>query len=378
MRALAIAATGMNAQQTNLEVIANNIANINTTGVQAGAGGIHRPALPGRAPAGRSDPRRRRIVPEGAQIGLGVRTAAIRNLHVQGALTQTGNKLDLALDGPGWFQVDGADGETLYTRAGAFNTNADRRTGDASTATRSHPAITVPTDALEVSRQRDRAGLRAHRRPDRPAVARPADARHFRQRCRPRAARRQSLSRDRRLPVRPITGVPGDPGFGTIHQGYLESSNVDPVKDITELIAAQRAYEMNSKVIQAADEMAGTVRRASASHARRSLPLHASWQPLAVIGLNVTVAAGAQLVSLPVPTATIYPGEEIEAGSLTDRTFLAVADRQRLSPLAGFAGRQNREAHAFAGSSDSRQCRRRGRSRQARDGCNSCFSSRAF
>ena len=115
MRALAIAATGMTAQQTNVEVIANNIANINTTGVQAVARRIHRPALPGRARRGRRPTAvGKRPIPEGAQIGLGVRTAAIRNLHMQGALTNTGNKLDLALNGRGWFQIAGANGETFY------------------------------------------------------------------------------------------------------------------------------------------------------------------------------------------------------------------------------------------------------------------------
>ena len=118
MRALAIAATGMNAQQTNLEVIANNIANINTTGFKRVARRVHRPALPGRAPAGRAQPRRRRTRCRKARRSASAcAPTAIRNLHMQGALTSTGNKLDLALNGRGWFQIAGANGEhVLYPR----------------------------------------------------------------------------------------------------------------------------------------------------------------------------------------------------------------------------------------------------------------------
>ena len=135
MKALAIAATGMNAQQTNLEVIANNIANINTTGFKRARAEFsdllyqvdRMQGVPNRANAS--------IVPEGVSIGLGVKTAAVRNLHIQGGLTSTGNKFDLALTGNGWFQIEGADGQTLYTRAGAFNTNA---TGQLVTRRRLH------------------------------------------------------------------------------------------------------------------------------------------------------------------------------------------------------------------------------------------------
>ena len=125
MRALAIAATGMNAQQTNVEVIANNIANINTTGFKRARAEftdlLYQAERVAGAPArGGEDP-----IPEGAQIGLGARPAAVRNLHMQGALTNTGNKLDLALNGRGWFQVANANGEQFYTRAGSFNKNAN-------------------------------------------------------------------------------------------------------------------------------------------------------------------------------------------------------------------------------------------------------------
>ena len=125
MRALAIAATGMSAQEQNLEVIANNVANINTTGFKRSRAEFtdliyQTERLMGVASRGRDA-----TIPEGAQIGLGVRTAAIRSVNIQGALTNTGNTLDLAINGRGWFQVTTPNGDTVYTRDGAFNTNAN-------------------------------------------------------------------------------------------------------------------------------------------------------------------------------------------------------------------------------------------------------------
>jgi flagellar basal-body rod protein FlgG len=257
MRALAIAATGMDAQQTNLEVIANNIANINTTAFKRARAEFtdllyQAERLQGVPVRGGGNP-----VPEGAQIGLGVRTAAIRNLHQQGALAQTGNPLDLALNGRGWFQVIGADGETLFTRAGAFNTNA---TGQLVTLDgyQVDPSITVPTDAVEVvvnesgqvyARVEPSSELQLLGQLNLATFANDAGLEPL----------GGNLYRETVASGAPAIGVPADPGYAKIHQGYLESSNVDPVKEITQLIAAQRAYEMNSKVIQAADEMAGTI-----------------------------------------------------------------------------------------------------------------------
>jgi flagellar basal-body rod protein FlgG len=257
MKALSIAATGMNAQQTNLEVIANNIANINTTGFKRARAEFsdllyqvdRLQGVPNRA----NDS----IVPEGASIGLGVKTTAIRNLHIQGSLVSTGNKFDLALTGPGWFQIEGSDGETLYTRAGAFNTNAN---GDLVTADgyAVQPAITVPADAVQIVVNKTgqvfaqidgQAELQDLGQLTLASFANEAGL----------APLGDNLFQETAASGPANVGVPGDPGLATIQQGYLESSNVDPVKEITELIAAQRAYEMNSKVIQAADEMAAVV-----------------------------------------------------------------------------------------------------------------------
>ena len=150
MRALAIAATGMNAQQTNVEVIANNIANINTTGFKRARAEFTDLLYQVERMQGVQNRGGEGVVPEGAELGLGVRLAAIRNLNLQGTLNQTGNNLDLALNGAGWFQVQGPNGETLYTRDGAFNTNAQGQmvTLDGYLV---DPQITIPQGATGIS-----------------------------------------------------------------------------------------------------------------------------------------------------------------------------------------------------------------------------------
>ena len=257
MRALAIAATGMNAQQTNLEVIANNIANINTTGFKRARAEFSDLLYQVERLQGVPNQANQAIVPEGAHIGLGVKTAAIRNLHVQGSLTSTGNKYDLALVGTGMFQIEGADGQTLYTRSGAFNTNA---TGQLVTIDGNPvvPGVTVPVDAVEVivnktgqvfARLEGQTNLQELGQLTLATFANEAGL----------SPLGDNLFQETAASGAANVGVPGDLGYATVQQGYLESSNVDPVKEITELIAAQRAYEMNSKVIQAADEMAAVV-----------------------------------------------------------------------------------------------------------------------
>jgi flagellar basal-body rod protein FlgG len=257
MKALAIAATGMNAQQTNLEVIANNIANINTTGFKRARAEFSDLLYQTERLQGVPSRANGNIIPEGASIGLGVKTTAIRNLHIQGSLTATGNKFDLALTGIGWFQVEGADGETLYTRAGAFNTNAN---GELVTADgyNVQPAITVPDDAVEVIvNKTGQVFARIDGQTDLQQLGQLTLATFANEAG--LAPLGDNLFQETTASGPANVGVPGDPGFATVEQGYLENSNVDPVKEITELISAQRAYEMNSKVIQAADEMAATV-----------------------------------------------------------------------------------------------------------------------
>jgi flagellar basal-body rod protein FlgG len=257
MRALAIAATGMNAQEQNLEVIANNIANINTTGFKRSRAEFTDLIYQSERLMGVASRGRDATVPDGAQIGLGVRTAAIRTVNIQGSLTNTGNTLDVAINGLGWFQVTTPEGDTVYTRDGSFNTNAAGQlvTSDGYTVT---PAILIPATATNVVISQSgvvSATIPGQTAPQtlgqltianfvNTAGLQPLGSNLFQQTAASGA---------------PTVGVPGDTSFGTLQQGYIEASNVDPVSEITNLIAAQRAYEMNSKVIQAADQMAGTI-----------------------------------------------------------------------------------------------------------------------
>ena len=257
MRALAIAATGMSAQQTNVEVIANNIANINTTGFKRAKAEFTDLLYETERLQGVSSRGANASVPEGAQLGLGVRTAAIRNLQTQGTLTNTGNSLDLALTGRGWFQVVGPNGDTVYTRSGAFNTNATGQlvTLDGYSVS---PSIVVPpnTSAITVSQSgivsATVAGNTTPVQLGQMTIANFANETGLEHLG-------SNLFRETPASGAAVSGVPGDPGFATVSQGYLEASNVDPVKEISDLISAQRAYEMNSKVIQAADQMGETV-----------------------------------------------------------------------------------------------------------------------
>lgn len=195
-------------------------------------------------------------MPEGANIGLGVQTVAVRNIQVQGELSQTQNELDIALVGRGWFQIQMPDGTTAYTRAGSFNKSdtgqivtpdgnvlelASRSRTTPAASPSANPAVsaiigtaTTPTvlGQLQIANFVNEAGLQ------------PMGSNLFTQ---------TPASGD------PVVSDPNQNGFAYLKQNYLESSNVDPVKEITDLITAQRAYEMNSKVITTADEMAQIV-----------------------------------------------------------------------------------------------------------------------
>ena len=257
MRSLSIAATGMTAQQLNVEVIANNIANINTTGYKRSRAEFTDLLYQIERIHGSPDRSGENAIPEGAQLGLGTRLSAIRSLNIQGPLNNTGNKLDLAINGPGWFQVSGADGETLYTRAGAFNTNG---TGQLVTLDgyAVQPSITLPAGTIDVHVNKS-GQVFAHigGQPDFTEIGQLTLATFANSAG--LDALGGNLYRASQASGSAVIGAPGEPAFGTVEQGYLEDSNVDPVKEITELISAQRAYEMNSKVIQAADDMAGVV-----------------------------------------------------------------------------------------------------------------------
>jgi flagellar basal-body rod protein FlgG len=257
MRALSIAATGMNAQEQNLEVIANNVANINTTGFKRSRAEFTDLIYQTERVMGVSSRGRDATVPEGAQVGLGVRTAAIRSLQIQGAMTNTGNTLDLAINGRGWFQVTTPNGDTVYTRDGALNTNANGQlvTTDGYLVT---PTVTIPPTATSVTVSQTGLVTATVAGQTTPQSLGQLTIANFINEAGLQALG-SNLFQQTAASGQPTVGVPGDTAFGVLQQGYLEASNVDPVSEITNLISAQRAYEMNSKVIQAADQMSGTI-----------------------------------------------------------------------------------------------------------------------
>jgi flagellar basal-body rod protein FlgG len=257
MRALAIAATGMDAQQTNLEVIANNIANINTTAYKRSRAEFSDLLYQTERAKGIANRPNQAAVPEGANIGLGVQTAAVRNIHTQGELEQTENSLDVAVVGSGWFQIQMPDGTTSYTRAGSFNKSD---TGQIVTVDGNPliPNVTVPNNASAITISTSGEIAATIGTAATPTVLGQMQIANF-----VNEAGLQPMGSNlfTQTPASgdPVLSNPNIDGFGSIKQGYLESSNVDPVKEITNLITAQRAYEMNSKVITTADEMASVV-----------------------------------------------------------------------------------------------------------------------
>jgi flagellar basal-body rod protein FlgG len=257
MRVLSIAATGMSAQQLNVEVIANNIANSNTTGFKRSRAEftdlLYQVVRGASVPSAGGE----NLVPEGAELGLGVKLSAIRNINIQGPISQTGNQLDLAINGDGWFQISLPSGEIAYSRAGSLNTDANGQlvNGDGLPI---DPAITLPADTVAVTISKSgevyvRAGTGGTEQLvgqlTLASFVNPAGLR----------ALGDNLFQETEASGPPTVENPGSGAVGVIEQGYLEESNVDPVQEITELISAQRAYELNSKVIQAADEMASVI-----------------------------------------------------------------------------------------------------------------------
>ncbi len=252
MRALSIAASGMAAQQLNVEVIANNIANSNTTAYKRSQAEFADLLYQTERAAGVLSRNGGEPIPSGMQIELGVQTVAVEKFNIQGSLTQTGNQLDLALNGRGWFQISGPNNQTLYTRAGNFSKNSQGQlvTQDGYQLI---PNITLPSTTVSVQVTMDGVvsvdpGTGIYQQVGQLTIANfPNEA--------GLSALGDNLYQETTSSGNPQTAAPQQPGFASIQQGYLEASNVDPVQEITNLITAQRNYEMNSKIIQASDEM---------------------------------------------------------------------------------------------------------------------------
>jgi flagellar basal-body rod protein FlgG len=256
MQALRTAATGMAAQQLNVEVISNNIANMNTVGFKRQRAEFQDLLYQTLVRAGTQSSSQGTTVPTGVQIGAGVRAGSTYRITSQGSLTRTDNRYDLAIDGRGYFQVLMPSGETAYTRAGNFSLN-DQGQLVTSDGYLVQPAITIPQDATDVTIsptgqvQVTQAGSTT------PQVVGQLQISTFLNEAGLEATG-NNLFRESAASGSATTGAPGDPGFGRLVQGYTEASNVDPVSEITALIVAQRAYEMNSKVITTADQMLST------------------------------------------------------------------------------------------------------------------------
>ncbi len=252
MQALRTAATGMSAQQLNVEVISNNIANMNTVGFKKQRAEFQDLLYHTLERAG-AQAAEGAIVPTGVQIGGGVKAGSVYRITEQGAVTQTGNPYDLAIEGRGFFQVLMPSGENAYTRAGNLSLNADGQlvTEDGYAI---QPAINVPGDAtaISVSKTGQVQAVRAGQ--TEAEVVGQIELANFVNEAGLNAIG-DNLLMETAASGPANVGAPGAAGFGNLLQGYTEASNVDAVTEITALIVAQRAYEMNSKVISAADEM---------------------------------------------------------------------------------------------------------------------------
>lgn len=259
MQALKIAATGMAAQQMRVDVTANNIANMSTNGFnprRAEFADLHYQQVrgPGAVQAGTGE-----ILPAGIQIGLGVRPAAVAMEVGQGAARETGGDLDLMIEGAGYFEIQLPSGETAYTRDGAFKLSADGEvvTSDGFALV---PGITVPEDARELVINAD--GTVYARFQDQVALQQIGEvtlASFVNQKG--LEAIGDNLFRETEASGEPLIGDPGTEGRGFLRQAYLEDSSVDVVSEITEMIEAQRGYELNSQVLKTADEMLSTASR---------------------------------------------------------------------------------------------------------------------
>lgn len=256
MRTLDIGATGMLAQQTNVEVISNNIANMNTTAYSKRRTEFQDLLYQSMRRIGSPSSDTGTIVPSGIQIGLGVKVGATYRNTEAGSLISTGNSLDLAIQGSGYFQIDLPDGTTAYTRDGAFQMNEDREivTHDGYAVV---PGITLPADTVEITIN---ASGEVWAKVDGETDL--VNAGQIELATFPNEAGLDPIGDNMFLESTasgaPITDVPAATGFGSILQNFLEGSNVDIVSEITSLVSAQRAYEMNSKVITTADSMLST------------------------------------------------------------------------------------------------------------------------
>ena len=253
-RSLATAASGMEAQQTKLDVTANNIANVSTNGFKKGraefADLIYQNLRAAGAPTGTGT-----TAPSATEIGLGVRLVSTARQNGQGELHTTNNPLDIAIEGHGYLPVTLPTGETAYTRDGALHLNAEGRIVNADGFSILGD-ITVPPDAQNVSIAADGTVSATIPTATQPVELGKLQLAMF---ANPSglSAQGANLFRETSASGTAVLGAPGEGGAGAIRQGMIEVSNVNVVEEMIDLITGQRAYEINSRVIKAADEMLG-------------------------------------------------------------------------------------------------------------------------
>jgi flagellar basal-body rod protein FlgG len=251
LRSLWIAKTGMESQQTNIDVVSNNLANVSTNGFKRQRPIFEDLIYQTLRQAGAQATQQNQI-PAGMQLGTGARPVSTERIHIQGNLQQTGNSLDIAINGNGFFQIQLSDGTLAYTRDGSFQVNSE---GTLVTANGDvvQPQITIPSDALSITVGKD--GTVTITQPNNTTSTQgPLQLTNF-----INPAGLQSIGDNMYLETvasgTPNTSNPGLNGLGTVQQGFVETSNVNVVEELINMITAQRAYEINSKAIQASDQM---------------------------------------------------------------------------------------------------------------------------
>lgn len=263
MRSLSIASTGMLAQQLNVEVISNNIANMNTTAFKRQRADFQDLLYQNVERMGATSSDQGTVIPSGIQVGTGVKTGSVYRIMTQGDMITTENSYDLAIEGRGFFRVRMPTGETAYTRAGSFGLNGEGQivTQDGYAV---EPGITIPngTTSTTVNAQGQVYVRLAGQTTD--TLVGQFDLATFPNEA-GLEAQGSNLYLETAASGSPQTGAPGSTGYGRLTQGFLEISNVNAVAEITALITAQRAYEMNSKVISTSDEMLSMTARLSRS-----------------------------------------------------------------------------------------------------------------
>lgn len=253
MRALRTAASGMAAQQLNVEVISNNIANMNTVGFKRQRAEFQDLLYQNVERMGAQSSSQGTVVPTGIQIGAGVKAGSVYRITEQGTPTRTDNRYDMAVEGRGYFQILLPSGETAYTRAGNFSLNGEGQlvTDDGYQV---QPNIAIPQDAVDVTISKSGQVQVTTAGETEPQIVGQIELATFFNEAGLEAVG-DNLLLETAASGPATVGAPGEVGFGEVLQGYTEASNVDAVAEISALIVAQRAYEMNSKVITTADDM---------------------------------------------------------------------------------------------------------------------------